>query len=148
MLTVANLFRFIHGWLKPVNRCIWDESLDSPVKLRILLFSKFFTYEVMMHNVIHALLFKSLDTSFSIFFINYGSLQLLFLSHINLNVMLFKVVFPSPFLFDRMTAGTPAPAKVSWAVKMVSQFGTLGYTNMGKTADLTVVIPVNFPYCM
>ncbi len=31
------------------------------------------------------------------------------------------------------------PAKVSWAFKMVSQFGALGYTNMGKTADLTVV---------
>ncbi len=31
------------------------------------------------------------------------------------------------------------PAKVSWAFKMVSQFGSLGYTNMGKTADLTVV---------
>ncbi len=31
------------------------------------------------------------------------------------------------------------PAKVSWAFKMVSQFGSLGYTVMGKTADLTVV---------
>ncbi len=31
------------------------------------------------------------------------------------------------------------PAKVSWAVKMVSRFGSLGYTIMGKTADLTVV---------
>ncbi len=31
------------------------------------------------------------------------------------------------------------PAKVSWAFKMVSQFGSLGYTLMGKTADLTVV---------
>ncbi len=31
------------------------------------------------------------------------------------------------------------PAKVSWAFKMVSQFGLLGYTIMGKTADLTVV---------
>ncbi len=31
------------------------------------------------------------------------------------------------------------PAKVSWASKMVSQFGSLGYTIMGKTADLTVV---------
>ncbi len=30
------------------------------------------------------------------------------------------------------------PAKVSWAFKMVSQFGSLGYTIMGKTADLTV----------
>ncbi len=30
------------------------------------------------------------------------------------------------------------PAKVSWAFKMVSQFGSLGYTIMGKT-DLTVV---------
>ncbi len=30
-------------------------------------------------------------------------------------------------------------AKVSWAFKMVSQFGSLGYTIMGKTADLTVV---------
>ncbi len=30
-------------------------------------------------------------------------------------------------------------AKVSWASKMVSQFGSLGYTIMGKTADLTVV---------
>ncbi len=29
--------------------------------------------------------------------------------------------------------------KVSWAFKMVSQFGSLGYTIMGKTADLTVV---------
>ncbi len=28
------------------------------------------------------------------------------------------------------------PAKVSWAFKMVSQFGSLGYTIMGKTADL------------
>ncbi len=31
------------------------------------------------------------------------------------------------------------PAKVSWAFKMVSQFGSLVYTIMGKTADLTVV---------
>ncbi len=31
------------------------------------------------------------------------------------------------------------PAKVSWAFKMVSQFGSVGYTIMGKTADLTVV---------
>ncbi len=31
------------------------------------------------------------------------------------------------------------PAKVSWAFKMVSQFGSLGYTIMGKTSDLTVV---------
>ncbi len=31
------------------------------------------------------------------------------------------------------------PAKVFWAFKMVSQFGSLGYTLMGKTADLTVV---------
>ncbi len=31
------------------------------------------------------------------------------------------------------------PAKVSWAFKMVSQFGSLGYTLMEKTADLTVV---------
>ncbi len=31
------------------------------------------------------------------------------------------------------------PAKVPWAFKMVSQFGSLGYTIMGKTADLTVV---------
>ncbi len=31
------------------------------------------------------------------------------------------------------------PAKVSWAFKMVSQFSSLGYTIMGKTADLTVV---------
>ncbi len=31
------------------------------------------------------------------------------------------------------------PAKVSWAFKMVSQFGSQGYTIMGKTADLTVV---------
>ncbi len=31
------------------------------------------------------------------------------------------------------------PAKVSWAFKMISQFGSLGYTIMGKTADLTVV---------
>ncbi len=31
------------------------------------------------------------------------------------------------------------PAKVSWAFKMVSQFGSLGYPIMGKTADLTVV---------
>ncbi len=30
-------------------------------------------------------------------------------------------------------------AKVSWAFKMVSQFGSLGYTIMGKTADLTDV---------
>jgi len=30
-------------------------------------------------------------------------------------------------------------AKVSRAFKMVSQFGSLGYTIMGKTADLTVV---------
>ncbi len=29
--------------------------------------------------------------------------------------------------------------KVSWAFKMVSRFGSLGYTIMGKTADLTVV---------
>ncbi len=31
------------------------------------------------------------------------------------------------------------PAKVSWAFKMVSQFGLLGYTIMGKTCDLTIV---------
>ncbi len=31
------------------------------------------------------------------------------------------------------------PAKISWAFKMVSQFGSLGDTIMGKTADLTVV---------
>ncbi len=31
------------------------------------------------------------------------------------------------------------PAKASRAFKMVSQFGSLGYTIMGKTADLTVV---------
>ncbi len=31
------------------------------------------------------------------------------------------------------------PAEVSRAFKMVSQFGSLGYTIMGKTADLTVV---------
>ncbi len=31
------------------------------------------------------------------------------------------------------------PGKVSWAFKMVSQFGSLDYTIMGKTADLTVV---------
>ncbi len=31
------------------------------------------------------------------------------------------------------------PAKVFWAFKMVSQFGSLGYTISGKTADLTVV---------
>ncbi len=31
------------------------------------------------------------------------------------------------------------PANVSWAFKMVSQFGSLGYTIMGKTSDLTVV---------
>ncbi len=32
------------------------------------------------------------------------------------------------------------PAKVSWAFKMFSQFGSLDYTIMGKTADLTVVL--------
>ncbi len=32
-----------------------------------------------------------------------------------------------------------SPAKVSWAFKMVSQFGSLGFTIMGKTAVLTVV---------
>ncbi len=31
------------------------------------------------------------------------------------------------------------PANVSWAFKMVSQFGSLDYTIMGKTADLTVI---------
>ncbi len=31
------------------------------------------------------------------------------------------------------------PAKVPWAFKIVFQFGSLGYTIMGKTADLTVV---------
>ncbi len=31
------------------------------------------------------------------------------------------------------------PAKVSWVFKMVSRFGSLDYTIMGKTADLTVV---------
>ncbi len=31
------------------------------------------------------------------------------------------------------------PPKVSWAFKIVSQFGSLGYTIMEKTADLTVV---------
>ncbi len=37
------------------------------------------------------------------------------------------------------SANLKTPAKVSWAFKMVSQFGSLGYTIMGKTADLTVV---------
>ncbi len=31
------------------------------------------------------------------------------------------------------------PEKVSWAFKMVSQFGSLSYTIMGKTVNLTVV---------
>ncbi len=31
------------------------------------------------------------------------------------------------------------PAKVTWAFKIVSRFGSLGYTIMGNTADLTVV---------
>ncbi len=31
------------------------------------------------------------------------------------------------------------PAKISWVFNMVSQFGSLGYTITGKTADLTVV---------
>ncbi len=31
------------------------------------------------------------------------------------------------------------PAKFSWSFNMISQFGSLGYTIMGKTADLTVV---------
>ncbi len=31
------------------------------------------------------------------------------------------------------------PAKISWAFKMVSRFGSLDYTITGKTADLTVV---------
>ncbi len=31
------------------------------------------------------------------------------------------------------------PVKVSWAFKMVSRFGLLGYTIMGKTVDLTIV---------
>ncbi len=31
------------------------------------------------------------------------------------------------------------PARVSWAFKMVSQFGSLGNTIMGKTADLTII---------
>ncbi len=31
------------------------------------------------------------------------------------------------------------PAKVSWAFKMVSQFSSLDYTIIGKTADLKVV---------
>ncbi len=31
------------------------------------------------------------------------------------------------------------PAKFSWAFKMASQFGSLGYTIMGKTIDLRVV---------
>ncbi len=31
------------------------------------------------------------------------------------------------------------PAKISWAFKAVSQFGSLGFTIMGRTADLTVV---------
>ncbi len=38
------------------------------------------------------------------------------------------------------------PAKVSWAVKVVSQFGSLGYTIMGKTADLTVVQKTITPF--
>ncbi len=38
-----------------------------------------------------------------------------------------------------MPISLKTPAKVSWAFKMVSQFGSLGYTIMGKTADLTVV---------
>ncbi len=32
------------------------------------------------------------------------------------------------------------PAKVSWAFNMVSQFSSLGYTIMGKTADLKTII--------
>ncbi len=32
-----------------------------------------------------------------------------------------------------------SPAEVPWAFKLVSQFGSLGYTIMGKTADLTIV---------
>ncbi len=31
------------------------------------------------------------------------------------------------------------PAKIYWAFKMVSQFSSLGYTIVGKTADLIVV---------
>ncbi len=31
------------------------------------------------------------------------------------------------------------PAKIFWAFKMGSQFGSLGYIIMGKTADLRVV---------
>ncbi len=31
------------------------------------------------------------------------------------------------------------PSNISWAFKMFSQLGSLGYTIMGKTADLTVV---------
>ncbi len=37
------------------------------------------------------------------------------------------------------------PAKASRAFKMVSQFGSLGYTIMGKTADLTVVKKAIWP---
>ncbi len=38
-----------------------------------------------------------------------------------------------------VTCHLKTPAKVFWAFKMVSQFGSLGFTIMGKTADLTVV---------
>ncbi len=31
------------------------------------------------------------------------------------------------------------PAKVSWAFKIISQLGSLGYTIVEKTADLTLV---------
>ncbi len=35
------------------------------------------------------------------------------------------------------------PANISWAFKMVSQFGSLGYTIMGKTADLSWITEIN-----
>ncbi len=51
--------------------------------------------------------------------------------------------FPISIYYNMVTCQSAnqlkTPAKVSWAFKMVSQFGSLGYTIMGKTADLTVV---------
>ncbi len=46
-------------------------------------------------------------------------------------------MFPLGQIITTMLVVNKTPAKVSWAFKMVSQFGSLGYTIMGKTADLT-----------
>ncbi len=62
---------------------------------------------------------------------------------INLNVVLklnqFTISTNKNMVTCQSANQLKTPAKVSWAFKIVSQFGSLGHTIMGKTADLTVV---------